>query len=37
MNRKVKDIAIKVCILFALVYLLMTQNQGDIVYIYANF
>lgn len=37
MNRRWTNILTKVAILIGLIALLMYQNKGDIVYIYANF
>jgi hypothetical protein len=37
MSKKLINTSTKACILLALIYLLMSQNKGDIVYIYANF
>lgn len=37
MNKKFLNIVTKACILVALIYLMMSQNKADIVYIYANF
>lgn len=37
MKNKAVSILLKVLIFFALVYLLMLENEGDIKYLYANF
>jgi hypothetical protein len=37
MKKKTVNIFFKFCILLVMVYLLMSTNNGDIEYIYANF